>query len=66
VFSNLLERIIQKDVLLTESFPDDAETYCSAPYVARPSHWQDAHSGEILGKMLLLEMFYLKIFYFQK
>lgn len=54
MFSNLLERIIQKDVLLTESFPDDAETHCSAPYVARPSRWQDAHSGEILEKMLIL------------
>lgn len=37
---------LQKDVFLTESISDDAETYCSVPYVARPSNWQDAHSGE--------------------
>uniref|UniRef100_A0A8B9IAF3 tRNA (adenine(58)-N(1))-methyltransferase n=1 Tax=Anser brachyrhynchus TaxID=132585 RepID=A0A8B9IAF3_9AVES len=36
---------LQNDVLLTESFSDDAETYCSVPYVARPSKWQDAHSA---------------------
>uniref|UniRef100_A0A8B9TWF1 tRNA (adenine(58)-N(1))-methyltransferase n=1 Tax=Anas platyrhynchos TaxID=8839 RepID=A0A8B9TWF1_ANAPL len=36
----------QIDVFLTESISDDAETYCSVPYVARPSNWQDAHSGE--------------------
>uniref|UniRef100_A0A8C9FCV6 tRNA (adenine(58)-N(1))-methyltransferase n=1 Tax=Pavo cristatus TaxID=9049 RepID=A0A8C9FCV6_PAVCR len=28
-----------------ESFPADAEADCSAPYVARPSRWQDAHSA---------------------
>lgn len=47
---------LQKDVLLTESFSDDAETYCSVPYVARPSKWQDAHSGETLS------VFYIYIF----
>ncbi|XP_068531963.1 tRNA (adenine(58)-N(1))-methyltransferase, mitochondrial isoform X1 [Anas acuta] len=36
---------LQKDVFLTESISDDAETYCSVPYVARPSNWQDAHSA---------------------
>ncbi|XP_015712391.2 tRNA (adenine(58)-N(1))-methyltransferase, mitochondrial isoform X1 [Coturnix japonica] len=28
-----------------EPFPDDAETSCSVPYIARPSRWQDAHSA---------------------
>ncbi|XP_072187277.1 tRNA (adenine(58)-N(1))-methyltransferase, mitochondrial isoform X2 [Excalfactoria chinensis] len=28
-----------------ESFPDNAETPCAAPYIARPSRWQDAHSA---------------------
>ncbi|KAM9298003.1 tRNA (adenine(58)-N(1))-methyltransferase, mitochondrial [Morus bassanus] len=28
-----------------ESLSDDAETYRSVPYVARPSYWQDAHSA---------------------
>ncbi|XP_040524819.1 tRNA (adenine(58)-N(1))-methyltransferase, mitochondrial isoform X2 [Gallus gallus] len=39
------DQIVLNEAEGNESFPDDAETYCSAPYVARPSHWQDAHSA---------------------
>ncbi|XP_010144624.1 PREDICTED: tRNA (adenine(58)-N(1))-methyltransferase, mitochondrial, partial [Buceros rhinoceros silvestris] len=39
----------QDQVVLRESeyneTPDDVETYCSVPYVARPSYWQEAHSA---------------------
>lgn len=38
------------NLLLTETPSEDAETYCSVPYVARPSYWQEAHSGETLEK----------------
>ncbi|XP_021247490.1 tRNA (adenine(58)-N(1))-methyltransferase, mitochondrial isoform X2 [Numida meleagris] len=39
------DQIVLQEGECNESFPDDAETYCSAPYVARPSRWQDAHSA---------------------
>lgn len=42
----------KKNVLLTESLSDAAETNHSVPYIARPSHLQEAHSGETLGKSL--------------
>ena len=50
---NLLERI-KKNLLLTESLSDEAETYCSVPYIARPSYWQDGHSGETRGKCFFI------------
>ncbi|XP_009904367.2 tRNA (adenine(58)-N(1))-methyltransferase, mitochondrial [Dryobates pubescens] len=28
-----------------ESLPEDPESYCSVPYVARPSCWQESHSA---------------------
>ncbi|XP_052538332.1 tRNA (adenine(58)-N(1))-methyltransferase, mitochondrial [Tympanuchus pallidicinctus] len=40
-----LDQIVLNEGEGDESFPDDAETHCSAPYVARPSRWQDAHSA---------------------
>uniref|UniRef100_A0A8C4UJI1 tRNA (adenine(58)-N(1))-methyltransferase n=1 Tax=Falco tinnunculus TaxID=100819 RepID=A0A8C4UJI1_FALTI len=39
------DQVVLKEREDYESLSDDAETYCSVPYVARPSYWQDAHSA---------------------
>ncbi|XP_065595696.1 tRNA (adenine(58)-N(1))-methyltransferase, mitochondrial [Cyrtonyx montezumae] len=36
---------VLKEDECNEPFPDGVGTPCSAPYIARPSHWQDAHSA---------------------
>ncbi|XP_064914808.1 tRNA (adenine(58)-N(1))-methyltransferase, mitochondrial isoform X3 [Columba livia] len=38
------DQVVLKESEYNESLSDDAETYCSVPYIAKPSYWQDAHS----------------------
>ncbi|KAM6128198.1 tRNA (adenine(58)-N(1))-methyltransferase, mitochondrial [Pterocles gutturalis] len=42
---HIQDQVVLKESEYTESLSDDAERYCSVPYVARPSYWQDAHSA---------------------
>ncbi|XP_054050528.1 tRNA (adenine(58)-N(1))-methyltransferase, mitochondrial [Rissa tridactyla] len=39
------DQVVLKESEYNESLSDNAETYCSVPYVARPSYWQEAHSA---------------------
>nr|XP_021151090.1 tRNA (adenine(58)-N(1))-methyltransferase, mitochondrial [Columba livia] len=39
------DQVVLKESEYNESLSDDAETYCSVPYIAKPSYWQDAHSA---------------------
>ncbi|KAK4823713.1 hypothetical protein QYF61_005982 [Mycteria americana] len=43
--NHIQDEVVLKESEYNESLSDDAETYCSVPYVARPSYWQDAHSA---------------------
>ncbi|XP_075003413.1 tRNA (adenine(58)-N(1))-methyltransferase, mitochondrial isoform X3 [Calonectris borealis] len=42
---HIQDQVVFKESEYNESLSDNTETYCSVPYVARPSYWQDAHSG---------------------
>ncbi|XP_010193191.1 PREDICTED: tRNA (adenine(58)-N(1))-methyltransferase, mitochondrial, partial [Mesitornis unicolor] len=39
------DQVVLKESAYNESLSVDAETYCSVPYVAKPSYLQDAHSA---------------------
>ncbi|KAM9240468.1 tRNA (adenine(58)-N(1))-methyltransferase, mitochondrial [Leptosomus discolor] len=43
--TRIQDQVVLKESEYNESLSDDAETYCSVPYVARPSYWQEAHSA---------------------
>ncbi|XP_065691271.1 tRNA (adenine(58)-N(1))-methyltransferase, mitochondrial isoform X2 [Patagioenas fasciata] len=47
--AHIQDQVVLKESEYNESLSDDAETYCSVPYIAKPSHWQDAHSGATLS-----------------
>ncbi|XP_074024672.1 tRNA (adenine(58)-N(1))-methyltransferase, mitochondrial [Numenius arquata] len=42
---HIQDQVVLKESEYNESLSDEAETYCSVPYVARPSYWQEAHSA---------------------
>ncbi|CAM9858758.1 unnamed protein product [Bubo scandiacus] len=42
---HIQDQVVLKESDYNESLSDDAETYCSVPYVARPSYWQEGHSA---------------------
>ncbi|XP_074753478.1 tRNA (adenine(58)-N(1))-methyltransferase, mitochondrial isoform X2 [Athene noctua] len=42
---HIQDQVFFKESEYSESHSDNAETYCSVPYVARPSYWQEAHSA---------------------
>ncbi|XP_051471321.1 tRNA (adenine(58)-N(1))-methyltransferase, mitochondrial [Apus apus] len=41
--SHIEDQVVLREY--NESLSNDPETYCSVPYVARPSYWQEAHSA---------------------
>ncbi|XP_075269260.1 tRNA (adenine(58)-N(1))-methyltransferase, mitochondrial isoform X2 [Opisthocomus hoazin] len=43
--NHVQDQVVLKESEYNESPSDDAERCCSVPYVARPSYWQEAHSG---------------------
>ncbi|XP_065488774.1 tRNA (adenine(58)-N(1))-methyltransferase, mitochondrial isoform X2 [Caloenas nicobarica] len=43
--AHIPDQVVLKESEYNESLSDDAETYCSVPYIAKPSYWQDAHSA---------------------
>ncbi|XP_050749815.1 tRNA (adenine(58)-N(1))-methyltransferase, mitochondrial [Gymnogyps californianus] len=42
---HIQDEVVLKESEYNESLSGEAETYCSVPYIARPSYWQDGHSA---------------------
>ncbi|XP_068009781.1 tRNA (adenine(58)-N(1))-methyltransferase, mitochondrial [Melanerpes formicivorus] len=42
---DIQDQVIAKESEYNGSLPEDPESYCSVPYVARPSCWQESHSA---------------------
>ncbi|TRZ26089.1 hypothetical protein HGM15179_001061 [Zosterops borbonicus] len=50
---HIQDQAVLKESKYNESLGDAAETNRSVPYVARPSHWQEAHSGAFHSPLLV-------------
>uniref|UniRef100_A0A8C3UA00 tRNA (adenine(58)-N(1))-methyltransferase n=1 Tax=Catharus ustulatus TaxID=91951 RepID=A0A8C3UA00_CATUS len=47
------DQAVLKESKYNESLSDAAEANHSVPYIARPSHWQEAHSGTFYSPLLV-------------